>query len=68
MLVLGREKEGVPVELLNEADIVCEIPQLGLVRSLNVRTSCEMFLVEYTRQRAQRERDRAAAAAAPAAV
>ena len=54
LLVLGAEKEGIGIELLNECDIVLEIPQLGLVRSLNVRTSCEMFLFEYSRQRSER--------------
>jgi tRNA G18 (ribose-2'-O)-methylase SpoU len=58
VLVLGHEQRGVPVDLLNEADFVCEIPQLGLVRSLNVRTTAEMFLFEYTRQRATRDRER----------
>jgi tRNA G18 (ribose-2'-O)-methylase SpoU len=50
LLLLGREKEGVPVELLAEVDMLVEIPQLGLVRSLNVHVSASLILWEYTRQ------------------
>jgi tRNA G18 (ribose-2'-O)-methylase SpoU len=31
-LLLGREREGVPVELLNLVDTCIEIPQSGLIR------------------------------------
>jgi len=50
LLLLGREKEGVPVELLAEVDMLVEIPQLGVVRSLNVHVSASLLLWEYTRQ------------------
>jgi tRNA guanosine-2'-O-methyltransferase len=50
VLLLGREKEGVPVELLAEVDRLVEIPQLGIVRSLNVHVSASLILWEYTRQ------------------
>ena len=50
LLLLGREKEGVPVELLAEVDMLVEIPQLGLVRSLNVHVSASLILWEYMRQ------------------
>src|SRR4051794_7661791 len=36
VLILGREREGVPFEVLQIADYCLEIPQYGLVRSLNV--------------------------------
>uniref|UniRef100_H3HCL1 Kinesin motor domain-containing protein n=1 Tax=Phytophthora ramorum TaxID=164328 RepID=H3HCL1_PHYRM len=36
VLVLGREKEGIPVDVLQLVDVCVEIPQFGLVRSLNV--------------------------------
>lgn len=51
LLLLGAEKEGVPVEAIAEADVVVEIPQLGLIRSLNVHVSGSMLIWEYTRQR-----------------
>lgn len=50
VLLLGREKEGVPVELLAEVDLLVQIPQLGLVRSLNVHVSASLMIWEYTRQ------------------
>lgn len=50
LLLLGREAMGVPVELLAEVDMLVEIPQLGLVRSLNVHVSASMIIWEYTRQ------------------
>ncbi|WOG87063.1 hypothetical protein DCAR_0206283 [Daucus carota subsp. sativus] len=50
VLVLGREKEGIPVELIHILDACIEIPQLGIVRSLNVHVSGAIALWEYTRQ------------------
>lgn len=50
LLLLGRERMGVPVELLAEVDMLVEIPQLGLVRSLNVHVSASLVIWEYTRQ------------------
>ena len=61
VLLLGAEKEGVPPELLAEADFTVEIPQLGVLRSLNVHVSAALVVWEYTRQRIERS---AAAAAA----
>jgi len=49
-LVLGREKEGLPPELLTLMDDCVEIPQFGVVRSLNVHVSAAVALYEYTRQ------------------
>ena len=51
VFVLGAEKEGIPVALLQELDIVVEIPQLGMTRSMNVHVSASLLLWEYTRQR-----------------
>jgi tRNA G18 (ribose-2'-O)-methylase SpoU len=51
---LGAEKDGIPVTLLQELDIVVEIPQLGLTRSMNVHVSASLLLWEYTRQRMER--------------
>ncbi|KAK4423009.1 putative methyltransferase TARBP1 [Sesamum alatum] len=50
VLVLGREKEGIPVEIIHMLDACIEIPQLGVVRSLNVHVSGAIALWEYTRQ------------------
>ncbi|KAL3834975.1 hypothetical protein ACJIZ3_009711 [Penstemon smallii] len=50
VLVLGREKEGIPVEIIHMLDACIEIPQLGIVRSLNVHVSGAIALWEYTRQ------------------
>lgn len=50
VILLGAEKEGVPVDLLNLVDQCVEIPQLGIIRSLNVHVSASILLWEYTRQ------------------
>jgi tRNA G18 (ribose-2'-O)-methylase SpoU len=50
VILLGAEKEGVPVDLLNLVDHAVEIPQLGIIRSLNVHVSASILLWEYTRQ------------------
>ncbi|WVZ55050.1 hypothetical protein U9M48_005765 [Paspalum notatum var. saurae] len=51
VLVLGREKEGIPVDIIHSLDACVEIPQLGVVRSLNVHVSAAIAVWEYTRQR-----------------
>eukprot|EP01114_Cavostelium_apophysatum_P000711 TRINITY_DN10647_c0_g1_i2.p1 TRINITY_DN10647_c0_g1~~TRINITY_DN10647_c0_g1_i2.p1 ORF type:complete len:123 (+),score=7.95 TRINITY_DN10647_c0_g1_i2:212-580(+) len=51
VLLLGKEKEGIPVEYLNVLDQCIEIPQLGYIRSLNVHVSGSIMMWEYTRQR-----------------
>ncbi|XP_046663534.1 LOW QUALITY PROTEIN: probable methyltransferase TARBP1 [Homalodisca vitripennis] len=50
LLLLGNEKEGVPVTLLPLLDTCVEVPQLGLVRSLNVHVTGALFIWEYTKQ------------------
>lgn len=50
VLVLGREKEGIPVDMIHILDGCVEIPQLGVVRSLNVHVSGAIAVWEYTRQ------------------
>ncbi|CAH0478095.1 unnamed protein product [Peronospora belbahrii] len=50
VLVLGREKEGISVDILQLVDVCVEIPQFGLVRSLNVHVSGALVLWEYTQQ------------------
>ena len=51
LLLLGHEKEGIPVELIQMLDECVEIPQVGVIRSLNVHVSGALLIWEYTRQR-----------------
>ncbi|THX11287.1 hypothetical protein D6D18_00768 [Aureobasidium pullulans] len=50
LLVMGREKEGVPANVLGECDLLVEIPQRGVTRSMNVQTAAGVVLFEYARQ------------------
>lgn len=51
VLLLGKEREGIPAHLLRVVDVCFEIPQLGIVRSLNVHVSGAIAIWEYTRQK-----------------
>lgn len=51
VLLLGKEKEGIPVEFLQAVDQCLEIPQLGVIRSLNVHVSGAIAIWEHTRQK-----------------
>lgn len=53
VFVLGREKEGIPVDIIHVLDACVEIPQYGVVRSLNVHVSGAIAIWEYTRQHQQ---------------
>ena len=50
LLVMGAEKEGIPAVVLGECDILVEIPQRGVTRSMNVQTAAGVVLYEYSRQ------------------
>lgn len=50
VLVLGRETTGIPPHIFQVLDCCLEIPQLGIVRSLNVHVSGALAVYEYTRQ------------------
>ena len=50
VLLLGKEKEGIPVKFLHVVDVCVEIPQLGVIRSLNVHVSASLAIWEYTKQ------------------
>ncbi|MES1914175.1 MAG: hypothetical protein MHM6MM_006283, partial [Cercozoa sp. M6MM] len=50
VFVLGREKTGVPADLLPLVDVCVEIPQFGIIRSLNVHVSASILLWEHVRQ------------------
>ncbi|KAJ8308141.1 hypothetical protein KUTeg_013015 [Tegillarca granosa] len=55
LLLLGNEKEGIPVELINSLDVCVEIPQQGVIRSLNVHVSGALLVWEYRRQQLIKE-------------
>ncbi|KAL1922522.1 uncharacterized protein VTP21DRAFT_10061 [Calcarisporiella thermophila] len=48
VLLLGKEREGIPAPLLQMLDETLEIPQYGLTRSLNVHVSAAITLYAYT--------------------
>ncbi|CAG0895059.1 unnamed protein product [Darwinula stevensoni] len=50
LLLLGNEREGIPMELLNMMDTCVEIPQVGVIRSLNVHVSGALLIWEYAKQ------------------
>jgi tRNA G18 (ribose-2'-O)-methylase SpoU len=54
LLVLGWEKEGIPVNRIQVLDACMEIPQLGVIRSLNVHVIGAIAVWEYTRQQRAR--------------
>lgn len=51
ILVLGNELEGVRADLLQICDACVEIPQAGVVRSLNVHAAASAVIWEYRKQR-----------------
>ena len=50
VLLLGKEKEGIPVEYIQLVDQCLEIPQYGIIRSLNAHVSGAIAIWEYTKQ------------------
>uniref|UniRef100_A0A8C5V2L1 tRNA (guanosine(18)-2'-O)-methyltransferase TARBP1 n=1 Tax=Microcebus murinus TaxID=30608 RepID=A0A8C5V2L1_MICMU len=50
LLLLGNEREGIPPDLIQQLDVCVEIPQQGIIRSLNVHVSGALLVWEYTRQ------------------
>jgi tRNA G18 (ribose-2'-O)-methylase SpoU len=54
ILLLGREKEGIPPTLLREVDVCLEIPQYGVIRSLNVHVSAALAVWEITKMHKSR--------------
>jgi len=50
IMLLGKEKEGIPQEYYGIIDYCIEIPQFGIIRSLNVHVSGALCLWEYTKQ------------------
>ena len=50
VIVLGSEGHGIPAPLLPLLDVCVEIPQYGLIRSLNVHVTGAVVMYEYTKQ------------------
>lgn len=50
-IVLGNEKDGLSQEMLDELDGNIFIPQVGMVKSLNISVACAVVLYELFRQR-----------------
>ncbi|KAF7728535.1 Tar (HIV-1) RNA binding protein 1 [Apophysomyces ossiformis] len=50
VLLLGKERQGIPAQLLQMLDQTIEIPQYGITRSLNVHVSGAICIYEYTKQ------------------
>ncbi|KAA8902265.1 hypothetical protein TRICI_005924 [Trichomonascus ciferrii] len=50
LLLLGREKEGIPGDLLAELDFCVEIKQVGMIRSMNIQTATAVVVQAYSSQ------------------
>ncbi len=50
-LAFGNEHEGISQELLDAADGNIRIPQMGMIRSLNISVACAVTLFEAMQQR-----------------
>ncbi|XP_041418736.1 probable methyltransferase TARBP1 isoform X2 [Xenopus laevis] len=57
LLLLGNEREGIPANLIQHLDVCVEIPQQGIIRSLNVHVSGAVLIWEYTRQQILKQKD-----------
>lgn len=49
-IVLGSEGQGIPPDILLLCDVCVEIPQFGLIRSLNVHVTGGLVMYEFTKQ------------------
>lgn len=50
LVLLGKEREGIPGELLAHLDNCIEIEQYGMVRSMNIQTAAAIFVHAYNVQ------------------
>ena len=50
-LVFGNEHSGVSEEIIKLADTNFKIPQVGIIRSLNISVACAITLYEAYRQK-----------------
>ena len=53
-IVFGNEKDGISDELYSELDGNIFIPQVGMVKSLNISVACAVTLYELFRQRSEK--------------
>ncbi|XP_034486638.1 uncharacterized protein LOC117791092 [Drosophila innubila] len=58
VLLLGHEKHGISVDLIALLDFAVEIPQFGMVRSLNVHVTGSLFIWEYCKQHLTKKSNR----------
>lgn len=50
LVLLGKEREGIPGDLLAELDFCVEIKQVGVVRSMNIQTATAVIVHAYSSQ------------------
>ncbi|CCE80065.1 Piso0_003162 [Millerozyma farinosa CBS 7064] len=50
LILLGKEREGIPGDLLVELDMCIEIKQVGVVRSMNIQTATAIIVHAYSSQ------------------
>ncbi|CAH6723114.1 tRNA (guanosine(18)-2'-O)-methyltransferase [[Candida] jaroonii] len=50
LILIGKEREGVPGELLAELDFCVEIKQVGIIRSMNIQTATAVIVHAYASQ------------------
>ncbi|CAN6616399.1 tRNA (guanosine(18)-2'-O)-methyltransferase [Trichomonascus vanleenenianus] len=50
VLLLGKEREGIPANLLAELDFCIEIKQVGMIRSMNIQTATAVVVHAYSAQ------------------
>ena len=57
ILLLGAEKQGIPIDLLHVVDQCVEIPQLGVIRSLNVHVAGSIVMYQYVHQQLKQQQN-----------
>lgn len=50
LVLLGKEREGIPAEFLAELDFCVEIKQVGVIRSMNIQTATAVIVHAYSIQ------------------
>lgn len=50
LILIGKEREGVPGDLLAELDFCVEIKQVGVIRSMNIQTATAIIVHAYSSQ------------------
>ena len=50
LIVLGREREGIPAKILSVLDFCVVIKQVGIVRSMNIQTATAVIVHAYSIQ------------------